>query len=213
MVIKFEKSDIKKIAITIICIVVICTGYLTFKHFSTGSTKKDLVSNLNKAGYISAIMVNDYTNAMGESFDYGEILNEYGNTNIAATLNGALSNRLKYYQNIGITQYLDSLKTVMQKQMKYVKSNSKEDLAFTSAFENVTKLVNLALTPTGSYLTFVRDTNDYFSNFSSSMDQIGVYYKVAPKDSVIIWSNQLIKDKYKRFYQKNKGKIYFEHKP
>ena len=208
MTLEINKSTIVKVIILVVVLIFAIIGYQIYQSYSKKATKKELVSNLSNAGYLSAIILSDYSETMNAAQRYygGNILNENGEYESSSDPQWALEQRIKYYQNIGIRSHLDSLKDVMQKQMKKIDSHDEEDLAFVSAFENVSKLLNYATAPSGSPMTLALEVGMYYSNFNSCMDKLGVYYKVSPRDSVIKWNSDFITKRGESFLQKRRKK-------
>lgn len=196
MVIEIKKSTIIKSGIVLLCIVIVSTlGFVAYNKWGTKSQKEELASNMNKAGALSMLIITDYGMTWNASIEHKEVEGEYGNKTYDYDFNSAINARTRYYQNTDVLPYLDSLKTVMQIAMKKIDSNSKEDIAFTSAFEKVSKLINMAKEPMGSLFTFNQNTNIMYSDFNSSMDQLAVFYKIAPKDSIDQWAVRFCQEK------------------
>lgn len=166
-----------------------------YSKWGAKSQKEELASNINKAGALSMLIITDYGTTWNASIEHKEVEDEYGNKTYSYDFSSAINARIKYYQNADVLSYLDSLKTVMQIAMRKIDSNSKEDVAFTSAFEKVSKLINMAKEPMGSLFTFNQNTNIMYSDFGSSMDQLAVFQKIAPKDSMERWAVQFCQEK------------------
>lgn len=196
MVIEIKKSTIIKSVIVLLCVVIVSTlGFVAYNKWGTKSQKEELASNMNKAGALSMLIIIDYGMTWNASIEHKEVEGEYGNKTYDYDFNSAINARTRYYQNTDVLPYLDSLKTVMQIAMKKVDSNSKEDIAFTSAFEKVSKLINMAKEPMGSLFTFNQNTNIMYSDFNSSMDQLAVFFKIASKDSIDQWAIRFCQEK------------------
>ena len=205
MTIEINKSTIVKTIIVVVVFILAIIGYQTYQSYKK-ATKEELASNLSKAGYLSAQILYEYSLSVERAKTSGFITDRNGESIIASSPENALEERAKHYQNIGISSYLDSLKNVMQKQMKKIDSNNEEDSAFTSAYESVSKLINYALTPSTTYFESEQVMNKYYTDFSISMDKIGVYYKLTPKDSVINSNIKFVQEKMDLYSQKRKNK-------
>lgn len=196
MVIEIKKSTIVKSVIVLLSIVIVAAlGFFAYNKWGTKSQKEELASNINKAGALSMLIITDYGMTWNASIEHKEVEGEYGNKTYDYDFSSAINARTRYYQNADVLPYLDSLKTVMQIAMRKVDSNSKEDIAFTSAFEKVSKLINMAKEPMGSLFTFNQNTNIMYSDFNSSMDQLAVFQKIAPRDSMDQWAIQFCQEK------------------
>lgn len=196
MVIEIKKSTIVKSVIVLLSIVIVSAlGFFAYSKWGAKSQKEELASNINKAGALSMLIITDYGTTWNASIEHKEVEDEYGNKTYSYDFSSAINARIKYYQNADVLSYLDSLKTVMQIAMRKIDSNSKEDVAFTSAFEKVSKLINMAKEPMGSLFTFNQNTNIMYSDFGSSMDQLAVFQKIAPKDSMERWAVQFCQEK------------------
>ena len=132
----------------------------------------------------------------------GKVLDDKGNSVYNSDFNSAIYNRSQFYRNIGVLPYLDSLKAVIQTEMKNVDSDSKEYIAFTSSFDKVAKLMNLAIEPTGSLFTFNQNVNVIRSEFQSALDQVAIYHQVASKDSIEKWGLSLLQEKRTQYLEK-----------
>lgn len=196
MVIEIKKSTIVKSVIVLLSIVIVAAlGFFAYNKWSTKSQKEKLASNINKAGALSMLIITDYGMTWNASIEHKEVEGEYGNKTYDYDFSSAINARTRFYQNADVLPYLDSLKTVMQIAMKKIDSNSKEDIAFTSAFEKVSKLINMAKEPMGSLFTFNQNTNIMYSDFNSSMDQLAVFQKIVPRDSINQWAIQFCQKK------------------
>lgn len=196
MVIEIKKSTIIKSVIALLCIVIVSTlGFAAYNKWGMKSQKEELASNINKAGALSMLIITDYGMTWNASIEHKEVEGEYGNKTYDYDFSSAINARTRFYQNADVLPYLDSLKTVMQIAMRKVDSNSKEDIAFTSAFEKVSKLINMAKEPMGSLFTFNQNTNIMYSDFNSSMDQLAVFQKIAPRDSINQWAIRFCQEK------------------
>lgn len=196
MTIEITASTVKRVSlIAVVLLVLGGIGYFVYNHLCTKNDKEELASNLNKAGTLSMFIIQDYAMTWQASIKDEKVLDDKGNSVYNNDFNSAIYNRSQFYRNIGVLPYLDSLKAVIQAEMKNVNSDSKEDVAFTSSFDKVAKLMNLAIEPTGSLFTFNQNVNVIHSDFQSSLDQIAIYYPVASKDSIEKWGLSFLQGK------------------
>lgn len=203
MTIEITSATIKKILIIAIAFLLLSgVGYMVYNHLGSKSEKEELATNINKAGAISMFIIQDYAMTWQASIKNEKVLDDKGNSVYNNDFNSAIYNRSQFYRNIGVLPYLDSLKTAIQIGMKNVNSDGKEDIAFSSSFEKVAKLMNLAIEPTGSLFTFNQSVNVIRSDFQSSLDQIAIYYPVASKDSIERWGLTFLQEKRALYLEK-----------
>lgn len=203
MTIEITSATIKKILIIAIAFLLLSgVGYMVYNHLGSKSEKEELATNINKAGAISMFIIQDYAMTWQASIKNEKVLDDKGNSVYNNDFNSAIYNRSQFYRNIGVLPYLDSLKTAIQIGMKNVNSDDKEDIAFSSSFEKVAKLMNLAIEPTGSLFTFNQSVNVIRSDFQSSLDQIAIYYPVASKDSIERWGLSFLQEKRALYLEK-----------
>lgn len=203
MTIEITSATIKKILIIAIAFLLLSgVGYMVYNHLGSKSEKEELATNINKAGVISMFIIQDYAMTWQASIKNEKVLDDKGNSVYNNDFNSAIYNRSQFYRNIGVLPYLDSLKTAIQIGMKNVNSDDKEDIAFSSSFEKVAKLMNLAIEPTGSLFTFNQSVNVIRSDFQSSLDQIAIYYPVASKDSIERWGLSFLQEKRALYLEK-----------
>ncbi len=202
MTIEITTATIKKILFAVIVLLLFSgIGYFVFEHYNAKKEKEELVSNINKAGAISLIIIQDYGMTWQASINHERVLNAQGNSCYNSDFTSALYDRSQFYRNIGVLPYLDSIKTAIQIGMIKIDSDSKEDIAFTSTFEKVAKLMNLAIEPTGSLFTFNQNVNIIRSDFQSSLDQLAIYHPIASKDSIESWALSFLKDKRENYLE------------
>lgn len=200
MTIEITSATIKKLLLIVVVLLLLGgAGYLVYNHFDKKEKKEELASNINKAGTISLIIIQDYAMTWQAAIKNERVLDDKGNSVYNSDFNSAIYNRSQFYRNIGVLPYLDSLKTAIQMAMKNVDSDSKEDVAFTSSFEKAAKLMNLAIEPTGSLFTFNQNVNVIRSDFQSSLDQLAIYFPVASKDSIENWGISFLTDKREKY--------------
>lgn len=203
MTIEITSATIKKILIIAIAFLLLSgVGYMVYNHLGSKSEKEELATNINKAGAISMFIIQDYAMTWQASIKNEKVLDDKGNSVYNNDFNSAIYNRSQFYRNIGVLPYLDSLKTAIQIGMKNVNSDGKEDIVFSSSFEKVAKLMNLAIEPTGSLFTFNQSVNVIRSDFQSSLDQIAIYYPVASKDSIERWGLTFLQEKRALYLEK-----------
>lgn len=92
-------------------------------------------------------------------------------------LNEALSNRVDFEKNGGITSYLDSLYKTNKKQLEslssvFMKANEYETMR--SMFQASEKLYMLAKSPEGNLQTFSSNINNALSNYKTSLSQSNI---------------------------------------
>ncbi len=203
MTIEITSATIKKILIIAIAFLLLSgVGYMVYNHLGSKSEKEELATNINKAGAISMFIIQDYAMTWQASIKNEKVSDDKGNSVYNNDFNSAIYNRSQFYRNIGVLPYLDSLKTAIQIGMKNVNSDDKENIAFSSSFEKVAKLMNLAIEPTGSLFTFNQSVNVIRSDFQSSLDQIAIYYPVASKDSIERWGLSFLQEKRALYLEK-----------
>lgn len=196
MTIEITAKTVKRISlIAVVLLVLGGFGYFVYNHFSVKSDKEELASNINKAGTLSLFIIQDYSMTWQASIKNEKVLDDKGVSVYNGDFNSAIYNRSLFYRNIGILPYLDSLKAVMQAEMKNVDTDSKEDVAFISSFDKVAKLMNLAMEPTGSLFTFNQNVNVISSEYQSSLDQLAIYHTIASKDSIERWGLAFMEEK------------------
>lgn len=194
---------LKKILVVLIAVLLVGgIGYFVYNHNKCKNEREELASNINKAGTLSMFIIQDYAMTWQAAIKNEKVLDDKGNSVYNSDFNSAIYNRSQFYRNIGILPYLDSLKTAIQVEMKNADSDSKEDAAFTSSFDKVSKLMNLATEPTGSLFTFNQNVNVIRSEFQSSLDQIAIYYPVASKDSIEKWGLSFLQTKRTQYLEK-----------
>lgn len=114
MVIEIKKSTIVKSVMVLLSIVIVSAlGFFAYSKWGTKSQKKELASNINKAGALSMLIITDYGTTWNASIEHKEVEDEYGNKTYSYDFSSAINARIKYYQNADVLSYLDSLKTVM----------------------------------------------------------------------------------------------------
>ncbi|MDD7079480.1 MAG: FKBP-type peptidyl-prolyl cis-trans isomerase [Prevotella sp.] len=203
MKIEISSTTIKKICITAVFLLLLGgIGYMVYNHFDSKNDKEELASNINKAGTLSMFIIQDYAMTWQAAIKNEKVLDDKGNSVYNSDFNSAIYNRSQFYRNIGVLPYLDSLKAVIQTEMKNVDSDSKEDIAFTSSFDKVAKLMNLAIEPTGSLFTFNQNVNVIRSEFQSALDQVAIYHQVASKDSIEKWGLSFLQEKRTQYLEK-----------
>lgn len=203
MKIEISSTTIKKICITAVFLLLLGgIGYMVHNHFDSKNDKEELASNINKAGTLSMFIIQDYAMTWQAAIKNEKVLDDKGNSVYNSDFNSAIYNRSQFYRNIGVLPYLDSLKAVIQTEMKNVDSDSKEDIAFTSSFDKVAKLMNLAIEPTGSLFTFNQNVNVIRSEFQSALDQVAIYHQVASKDSIEKWGLSFLQEKRTQYLEK-----------
>lgn len=203
MIIEITSSTLKKILVVLIAVLLVGgIGYFVYNHNKCKNEREELASNINKAGTLSMFIIQDYAMTWQAAIKNEKVLDDKGNSVYNSDFNSAIYNRSQFYRNIGILPYLDSLKTAIQVEMKNADSDSKEDAAFTSSFDKVSKLMNLATEPTGSLFTFNQNVNVIRSEFQSSLDQIAIYYPVASKDSIEKWGLSFLQTKRAQYLEK-----------
>lgn len=203
MTIEISSTTIKKICITAVFLLLLGgIGYMVYNHFDSKNDKEELASNINKAGTLSMFIIQDYAMTWQAAIKNEKVLDDKGKSVYNSDFNSAIYNRSQFYRNIGVLPYLDSLKAVIQTEMKNVDSDSKEDIAFTSSFDKVAKLMNLAIEPTGSLFTFNQNVNVIHSEFQSALDQVAIYYQVASKDSIEKWGLSFLQEKRTQYLEK-----------
>lgn len=203
MTIEISSTTIKKICITAVFLLLLGgIGYMVYNHFDSKNDKEELASNINKAGTLSMFIIQDYAMTWQAAIKNERVLDDKGESVYNSDFNSAIYNRSQFYRNIGVLPYLDSLKAVIQTEMKNVDSDSKEDIAFTSSFDKVAKLMNLAIEPTGSLFTFNQNVNVIHSEFQSALDQVAIYYQVASKDSIEKWGLSFLQEKRTQYLEK-----------
>lgn len=203
MKIEISSTTIKKICITAVFLLLLGgIGYMVYNHFDSKNDKEELASNINKAGTLSMFIIQDYAMTWQAAIKNERVLDDKGESVYNSDFNSAIYNRSQFYRNIGVLPYLDSLKAVIQTEMKNVDSDSKEDIAFTSSFDKVAKLMNLAIEPTGSLFTFNQNVNVIHSEFQSALDQVAIYYQVASKDSIEKWGLSFLQEKRTQYLEK-----------
>ena len=203
MKIEISSTTIKKICITAVFLLLLGgIGYMVYNHFDSKNDKEELASNINKAGTLSMFIIQDYAMTWQAAIKNEKVLDDKGNSVYNSDFNSAIYNRSQFYRNIGVLPYLDSLKAVIQTEMKNVDSDSKEDIAFTSSFDKVAKLMNLAIEPTGSLFTFNQNVNVIRSEFQSALDQVAIYHQVASQDSIEKWGLSFLQEKRTQYLEK-----------
>lgn len=203
MKIEISSTTIKKICIIAVFLLLLGgIGYMVYNHFDSKNDKEELASNINKAGTLSMFIIQDYAMTWQAAIKNEKVLDDKGNSVYNSDFNSAIYNRSQFYRNIGVLPYLDSLKAIIQTEMKNVDSDSKEDLAFTSSFDKVAKLMNLAIEPTGSLFTFNQNVNVIRFEFQSALDQVAIYHQVASKDSIEKWGLSFLQEKRTQYLEK-----------
>ena len=96
MTIEITSATIKKLLLIVVVLLLLGgAGYLVYNHFDKKEKKEELASNINKAGTISLIIIQDYAMTWQAAIKNERVLDDKGNSVYNSDFNSGLWVKLR----------------------------------------------------------------------------------------------------------------------